>query len=110
MVLDDAHRMAGSSATEVLPALVENVPPGSVVAAVTCGRIPHPVSRELLAQRVFRVGVEDLAMDQDEAARLLAAAGLDVDRREADLIHEKTEGWPAGLYMAALELRDSEVP
>ena len=48
LVLDDAHRMTGSSATEVLPALVENVPQGSAVAIVTRGRIPHPVSRELL--------------------------------------------------------------
>jgi LuxR family maltose regulon positive regulatory protein len=108
-VMDDVHRMTGSSATEVLPALVENVPPGSAVAIVTRGRIPHPASRGLLAERVFRLGVQDLAMDAREAATLLLAAGVETEQATVNLIHEKTEGWPAGLYMAALALRDADI-
>ena len=49
-------------------------------------------------------------MNPSEAAALLVAAGLEADRWESDALHEKVEGWPAGLYMAALAVRDADVP
>ena len=54
---------------------------------------------------MVEIGVDDLAMDVGEAATLLVETG--VDFAEADL-HElvrRTEGWPVGLYLAALAVR-----
>ena len=54
---------------------------------------------------VLEIGPDDLRMDEAEAAELLGAAGLDLpDDRIAELT-EQTEGWSAGLYLAALSLR-----
>ena len=45
LVLDDVHRLGGSTGTEVLPALVDRIPAGSALAFVTRGRVPFAASR-----------------------------------------------------------------
>jgi LuxR family maltose regulon positive regulatory protein len=50
------------------------------------------------------VGVDDLAMDRREAPGLLSGAGVDLAPEEVDDLVERTEGWPVGLYLAALAL------
>ena len=110
LVIDDAHRLAGPSATDVLPAVASRIPATSALVTIGRGRAPYPSSRGLVAGRVLGLGVEDLAMDASEAAALLLAAGIEPDRWESDALHEKIEGWPAGLYMAALALRNADVP
>ena len=53
---------------------------------------------------MIEVGASDLAMDRDEARLLLGAAGLHVTETEIGDLHARTEGWPAGLYLAALAM------
>src|SRR5208283_5148092 len=48
---------------------------------------------------------EDLAFDAVEAGSLLRAAGVDLSEPEVASLTQKTEGWAAGLYLAALSLR-----
>ena len=51
---------------------------------------------------MVEIGVDDLAMDVVEARALVEAAGADLgDAELADLVRT-TEGWPVGLYLAAL--------
>ena len=47
-----------------------------------------------------------MAMTRSEAAALLAAAGIRVASDGLDTLMRRTEGWPAGLYLAALSLRE----
>ena len=51
------------------------------------------------------VGVADLRLDEQQAALLLGAAGVLLDARELSDLTEQTEGWPAGLYLAALSMQ-----
>ena len=44
-------------------------------------------------------------MSDREAAALLGGAGVDAGAREVDDLVRRTEGWPAGLYLAALAMR-----
>ena len=52
----------------------------------------------------------ELAFTVDEARELLLREGIELSDRSVELLVERTEGWPAGLYLAALWLRDLEDP
>jgi LuxR family maltose regulon positive regulatory protein len=54
---------------------------------------------------VVELGVADLRLDEQEAGELLSAAGVELDAGELDELTERTEGWPAGLYLAALSIQ-----
>jgi len=47
-------------------------------------------------------------MDEAEARQLLAAAGLDLRDEQIAELHQHTEGWSAGLNLAALSIRPEE--
>ena len=53
----------------------------------------------------LEIGPDDLRMDQSEASQLLGAAGVDLPDEEIAELTEHTEGWSAGLYLAALSIR-----
>ena len=55
--------------------------------------------------RVHEIGVADLRLDEQEAGLLLEAAGVELDASELSELTERTEGWPAGLYLAALSMQ-----
>jgi LuxR family transcriptional regulator, maltose regulon positive regulatory protein len=104
LVLDDAHALRSDGARDVLTTLVASVPPGSQLALASRTEPPLPVGRLRAHRRVVEVGPRELQMTRAEAAELLGGVGL----RPADveLLVDRTEGWPAGLYLAALSLRD----
>ena len=53
----------------------------------------------------MEVGVDELTMNAPEARRLLDGAGVQLTDAELDRLLERTEGWPVGLYLAALALQ-----
>ena len=62
-------------------------------------------------RKVVEVRTGELAMARTEASDLLEAAGLHLGAAELTTVVRRTEGWPAGLYLAALSLReDRDVP
>ena len=110
LVVDDVHHLEGPSGAEVLPAIARRVPPGSALTMITRSRKPYPASRSLLAGRMLQLGTEELAMDADESALLLRAAGVETSRAGVDALRDRTEGWPAGLYISALAWRNADEP
>ena len=48
----------------------------------------------------------DLALDADGAARIFSEAQVSVTSEQAAAVTERTEGWPVGLYLAAVIARD----
>jgi LuxR family maltose regulon positive regulatory protein len=108
LVLDDVHVLHDRSALNVLAMLVQSIPDGS--KAVLAGRDPPPLplSRLLVEGSLTTVTTQQLAMTVGEGVDLLHAAGLPVGSSEAALLIDRTEGWPAGLYLAALALRDED--
>src|SRR5262249_58034488 len=48
----------------------------------------------------------DVALTRGEAAALLRAAVVTLSDDDVAVLHERTEGWPVGLYLAALYLRE----
>ena len=105
LVLDDLHALAGPACLEVLAALVDYVPAGSSIAVASREAPPLPVGRWRAQGRVHEVGVAELRLDEREAGLLLAAAGVELGGSALSDLTDRTEGWPAGLYLAALSLR-----
>jgi LuxR family transcriptional regulator, maltose regulon positive regulatory protein len=105
LVLDDLHTVTSPACLDVLTALLDYVPAGSQIAVTSREAPPLPVGRWRAQGRVQELGVTDLRLDEREAGLLLAAAGVELDQRALSELNEHTEGWPAGLYLAALSLR-----
>ena len=105
LVLDDLHAVANPSCLDVLAALCEYVPDSSQIAIASREEPALPLPRWRAHRSVEEVGVVDLRFDEREAKLLLKAAGVELDASELSALTERTEGWPAGLYLAALSIQ-----
>ena len=101
VALDDAESLTSPAALEVLTALIDNLPSGCQVAIVARHAPQLPWGRLRSQQRLLELGVPDLRFDVVDADALLEATGVNlVPQAVADLL-DRTEGWPAGVYLAA---------
>ena len=105
LVLDDLHAVANPSCLDVLAALVGFLPAGSQIAIASREEPALPLARWRARGLTDEIGVADLRLDEQEAESLLAAAGVQLEPSELSELTERTEGWPAGLYLAALSLQ-----
>ena len=106
LVLDDLDRLAEPLVMDAVRTLAGNIPRGSLLAL--SGRaVPNIGVPRLRADgRLIEVGVEDLTLGPPEAYRLLRGAGVRATKAEATELADATEGWPVGLYLAALSLQE----
>jgi LuxR family maltose regulon positive regulatory protein len=106
LVLDDVHLLRNRVCRDALSVLAEHVPDGSRL--VLAGRTEPPlrIARLRAEGRILEIGPADLSLTPDEAARLLRDAGPVLGADEVAALHRRTEGWPAGLYLAALYLQE----
>jgi LuxR family maltose regulon positive regulatory protein len=106
LVLDDVHLLDNRECRAALSVLADHVPPGS--RFVLAGRNEPPLRTAKLraAGRIVEIGPGDLSLGRDDAAALLRAAEVTLADDDLTTLHRTTEGWPAGLYMAALYLRE----
>ena len=107
IVLDDAHHSDAESLRELMRAATR-LPLGAVFAVASRRRLPAASGRLRAHRLLVDVTQRDLAMSRLEAAMLLDAAGLRLDGEQVDLLVERTEGWPAALYLAALSLAEQD--
>jgi LuxR family maltose regulon positive regulatory protein len=105
LALDDLHAVGNPACLDVVAELVQSVPPGSQIVVASREEPPLPLARWRAQGRVHEVGVPELRLDEPEAALLLDAAGVELDAVQLSELTEQTEGWPAGLYLAALSLQ-----
>jgi LuxR family transcriptional regulator, maltose regulon positive regulatory protein len=106
LVLDDAHLLRSRDSTGAVSALVDHVSGGSML--VLAGRVQPRLRIAALRAggRLLELDVDDLALSRREARFLLASAGVDLAENDVEELVRRTEGWAAGLYLAALALRD----
>ena len=105
LVLDDLHLLDSPVCLDAIAALARHVPDGSQLALSSRG---HPALRfgALRARGLaLEISPNELSMDEAEARQLLSAAGLELADGEVAELTEHTEGWSAGLYLAALSAK-----
>ena len=106
LVLDDVHLLRNPECRAAVPVLADHVPGGSHLVLAGRDAPPLPVARLRTQGRITEVGPGDLALTVAEASSLLREAGIMLGPDELAELHRRTEGWPAGLYLAALSLRE----
>jgi LuxR family maltose regulon positive regulatory protein len=106
LVLDDVHTLHDLESRAALSMLADHVPSGSQL--VFAGQAPPPlrVARMRAQGMLLEIGPRDLSLTRDEASLLLRNADVAVDDDDLAELYRRTEGWPAGLYLAALCLRE----
>ena len=104
LVLDDLHRARSREAHRVIMAIADAVPADSQVVAAARQEPDLPIGRLRAQGRLVDLRARDLAFTRREASEMLSLAGLDLAPDDVLVLHERTEGWPAGLYLAALSL------
>jgi LuxR family maltose regulon positive regulatory protein len=105
LAFDDLHLVGNSSCLDVLAELLESVPAGSQLAVASREEPALPLGRLRAHGWLHELGPADLRLDGQEAELLLNAAGIELGEDEVNELTERTEGWPAGLYMAALSMQ-----
>src|SRR3954447_18906024 len=109
LVLDDVHRIAGPRSLDVLSKLVTALPAGTQLVLSGRAEPPLPLARLRAEGLLTEIGVAELRLAPREVSALLRAAGLELADDDVRGLEESTEGWPAGLYLAALALRSRDV-
>ena len=105
LVLDHVEALGNRECLDVVAELSLRFPPGSQLAMASRS-LPRLPTALLQAQgRMLDIGAAELAMDGWEAAALLEGAGVQVDEVDTAELMKRTEGWPVGLYLAALAVR-----
>jgi LuxR family transcriptional regulator, maltose regulon positive regulatory protein len=105
LVLDDLHLLHDRHCLDALDALARHVPQGSQLTLSARGGPALPPAALRARGLAFEVGPDELRLDAEEAGRLLGGAGVDLPEPELAELTEHAEGWPAGLYLAALSIR-----
>ncbi|HEX2424113.1 MAG TPA: AAA family ATPase, partial [Actinomycetota bacterium] len=106
LVLDDLDRLAEPMVMDAVNTIAGYVPNGSLLA-LAARAMPNIGLPRLRAEgRLIEVGTEDLALGPPQAYRLLRGAGVRATKAEAAELADATEGWPVGLYLAALSLQE----
>ena len=105
LVLDHVESLQNTECLDTIAELALHLPAGSRLALATRAEPPLPMARLRAGGGLVEVGVDDLAMTGPEARTLLVAAGVHVTDADMDNLLERTEGWPVGLYLAALALK-----
>jgi LuxR family transcriptional regulator, maltose regulon positive regulatory protein len=106
LLLDDVHALHNSECRAALSVLADHVPAGSQLALAGRAEPPLRVARLRTEGRILEIGAGDLSLTCDEASSLLRNAEVALGEDEMAELHRRTEGWPAGLYLAALYLRE----
>ena len=101
LMLDDLHELHSPACHDVLGVVISGIPRGSLLAAASRSEQAH-LPRLRAAGEVLEFGPGDLALDGAGAQQIFANAQVGLSPELAAAVTERTEGWPAGLYLAAL--------
>jgi LuxR family transcriptional regulator, maltose regulon positive regulatory protein len=106
LVLDDVHALHNRDCRAALSVLADHVPGGSRLVLAGRAEPPLRIARLRVEGKVLEIGPGDLSLTREEASALLRNAEVTLGEDEVAELHRRTEGWPAGLYLAALYLRE----
>jgi LuxR family transcriptional regulator, maltose regulon positive regulatory protein len=110
LVLDDVHELRDRDCLDALEPLAKSLSCGSQLVLSGRDEARLPLARLRAAGKLLEVGPSELALSDSEARTLLSAAGAQVSAANTRELNSRTEGWAAGLYLAALFMRESGDP
>jgi LuxR family transcriptional regulator, maltose regulon positive regulatory protein len=107
LVLDDYHLIESRKIHEALAFLIEHLPPQVHLVISTRADPPLPLARFRARGEMAELRASDLRFTTEETAAFLEkTVGSRLSAKDVAELEERTEGWVAGLQLAALALRD----
>ena len=107
LALDDYHVLESQDVHDAVTFLLTHLPASASVAITTRSDPPLPVARLRTRGELLELRAADLRFTQPEAAAFLnEVMGLDLEDTHVGALEGRTEGWAAGLQLAALSLRN----
>jgi LuxR family maltose regulon positive regulatory protein len=106
LVLDDYHLIQNREVHTSLEYLIERSPTCLHLIILTRSDPPFELARLRVAGQLLELRMDQLRFSEAEAAEFLTkASGMDLPGSEISALNARTEGWVAGLQMAAISMR-----
>ncbi len=110
IVLDDLHAVSSEASVRSIAHAIERLPANARLLLCTRSDRAIGLARLRARKALTELRARDLAFTVDEARALIAHEKIELSAGSVELLVERTEGWPAGLYLAALWLRELDNP
>lgn len=109
LVLDDYHTITHRSIHDSVEYLIDHMPPAVTMVLSTRIDPPFALGRLRASGEMAELRAAQLGLDEDETADLLRSRfDVDLDPARVELLCRRTEGWPAGLQLAGLAMKEEE--
>jgi LuxR family maltose regulon positive regulatory protein len=111
LILDDYHLVDANSIHDMIAFLLENLPEQMHIIIATRSDPPLPLARIRSHHQLTELRAADMSFTVDETATLFnESLNLQLSNRDIQLLETRTEGWIAGLQLAALSLQGRKDP
>ena len=108
LVLDDYHKIRAPLIHEAIQLLVAYAPPHLHLVLITREDPPLPLARWRVRGQMTEIRASDLRFTEEEATTFLNnTMGLDLAAADVAALERRTEGWIAGLQLAAIALQST---
>ncbi len=108
-ILDDYHLIKAPDVHDILAFLLDHMPPSIHLVLASRQEPPFTYAKLRAGGQLLELNEEDLSFTPDEAAQFLRdVMGLHIPPEDVAALEERTEGWIAGLQLAALSLEGRE--
>jgi LuxR family maltose regulon positive regulatory protein len=104
LIIDDVHELSSTAAVEQLSLLLQELPPHAHAIVATRRDLPLRLHQLRLAGELAEIRVAQLRFTEEETRDLVTAAGIALPDNVTAVLHQRTEGWAAGLRLAVLTL------
>ena len=110
LIIDDLHELTAPEGLTQLTRLLETLPPQVHVILATRRNLPLRLHKLRLTGELAEIRTGDLRFTQRETREFLEASGVALSETGAAQLHRRTEGWAAGLRLAAISLASHPDP
>jgi LuxR family transcriptional regulator, maltose regulon positive regulatory protein len=111
LVLDDYHSITSQTIHDAIAYLVDHLPATLHLIFISRADPPLPLGRWRVRGQLTEIRADDLRFTQSEAAQFLnQSMGLSLTEQDIQTLETRTEGWVAGLQLAALSLKNTSNP
>jgi LuxR family transcriptional regulator, maltose regulon positive regulatory protein len=110
LVIDDLHELHAPGALAQLAELLTGLPPNARAIVATRRDLRLGLHQLRLAGELAEIRGADLRFTERETRELLEASGITLSEAGAALLYQRTEGWAAGLRLAAISLAGNPDP
>ncbi len=105
LMLDDVHYLQDPRVFEALRWLLDYAPPQLHIVLASRRVLPLSLARLRSQGLASEFDLDDLRFSADESERFLREQLGVIDKRDAQILHELTDGWAAGLQLLAIDLK-----